>query len=219
LISKNIRRWILLFVIVFAVILIPFILFGEQVDAWFEKFIVTASGQPRLMALVLVGMLSIDILAPIPSSIVSTSAGFFLGFFWGTLASLTGMTISNIVGYWLAAKYGNPLVNRLVGSDEMKRLETLRERLGDWVIIATRPVPVLAEASVLFAGISRKPFVRFMVFSTLSSLAISLVYAAVGAFSYSVNSFLLAFSGSVLLPGLSMHLSRRKTNNEERPSE
>jgi len=42
LISKNIRRWILLFVIVFAVILIPFILFGEQVDAWFEKFIVTA---------------------------------------------------------------------------------------------------------------------------------------------------------------------------------
>ncbi len=214
-ISKNTRRWILLFLIAFGLILVPYILFGEQIDAWFENFIHTASDRPRLTALVLIGMLAIDILAPIPSSIVSTSAGFFLGFLWGTLSSLAGMTISNIIGYLLAARFGQPLADRLVGSEEMKRLETMRGRIGDWIIVTTRPVPVLAETSVLFAGVSRLPFSRFMLLSTLSNLAISLIYAAVGAFSYSVNSFLLAFAGSVLLPGLAMYLTRRKSDLEE----
>ena len=66
----------------------------------------------------------------------------------------------------------------------------MRHRFGEWVIVVSRPIPVLAEASVLFAGLSGMPASRFLLLSTLSNLGISAVYAAVGAFSASTNSFL-----------------------------
>ncbi len=64
------------------------------------------------------------------------------------------------------------------------------------------PVPVLAEASVLFAGMSKMNFRRFLIISTLSNLGISIVYAAVGAYSVSENSFLLAFAGAIIIPAV-----------------
>jgi membrane protein DedA with SNARE-associated domain len=85
------------------------------------------------------------------------------------------------------------------------------------VIVITRPVPVLAEASVLFAGMSRMPTGQFMLLTMLSNLGISAVYAAVGAFSANANSFLLAFAGSILIPLVAMLAAktRRKPQSTE----
>jgi uncharacterized membrane protein YdjX (TVP38/TMEM64 family) len=69
---------------------------------------------------------------------------------------------------------------------------------------------MLAEASVLFAGISGMPLAQYLLLSTLSNLGISAAYAAVGALSATVNSFLLAFAGSILLPLVAMLLVRTK---------
>ena len=116
---------------------------------------------------------------------------------------------------------GYPIANRLVGEKELARFAKLQRRFGDWVIIAARPVPVLAEASVMFAGIARMPFGRFMLLTALSNLGISAVYAAVGAFSSNLNSFLLAFFGAILIPGAAMWLMNRVTTQaaEERHSD
>jgi membrane protein DedA with SNARE-associated domain len=51
---------------------------------------------------------------------------------------------------------------------------------------------------------SHMPLNRFTMLSTLSNLAISAVYAAIGAMSATVNSFLLAMAGSILVPWLAM---------------
>ena len=48
------------------------------------------------------------------------------------------------------------------------------------------------------------PLGRYMLISTFSNAGISAVYATVGAYSANVDSFLLAFTGAVLLPGLAM---------------
>jgi hypothetical protein len=50
------------------------------------------------------------------------------------------------------------------------------------------------------------PLYQYLLLSTLSNLGISAVYAAVGALSATVNSFLLAFSGSILVPLMAMLL-------------
>ena len=207
-------RWTLLSVAIFALILVPFLLFGEQVEAWTEDFVHQATDRPLLVGTVLGSLLAVDILAPIPSSLVSTASGFTLGFWRGTLASTLGMVVSCVVGYWLGARLGRPAAARLVGESELARLERLSPRLGDWVIVVSRPVPMLAEAAVLFAGLGRMPFPRFMLLSTLSNLGISATYAAVGAFSATINSFLLAFAGSVLLPAVAMYLARGKSETE-----
>ena len=77
------------------------------------------------------------------------------------------------------------------------------EAIGDWTIIICRPVPVLAEASVIFAGLVGAPFSRFLVLTALSNLGIAIGYAAFGAFSMSMDSFLVAFLGALTYRGSS----------------
>ena len=117
------------------------------------------------------------------------------------------MMVSCLVAYMLGAVGGRPLCRRLIGDDELARLETFSRRFGDWIIIVARPIPVLAEASTLFAGMGRMIFRRYLGLTLLSNLGISAVYGAVGAFATAVNSFLLAFAGAILLPLIAMLLA------------
>ena len=67
---------------------------------------------------------------------------------------------------------------------------------------------VLAEVSVIFAGLVRAPFGRFLRLTACSNLGIALGYAAVGAFSMRIDSFLIAFLGALVIPGLAIAASR-----------
>jgi 3-dehydroquinate synthase len=71
-----------------------------------------------------------------------------------------------------------------------------------------RPVPVLAEASALFAGVARVPVAQYVTITTLANIGISALYCAAGARALHSSSFLLAFAASIGLPGLAMAISR-----------
>ncbi len=202
-------HWTILTGLVLAVILVPWFIWGSQIDAWIDLQLKSPEAETSLLAAILSLLLASDILLPVPSSIVSTALGFLLNFPGGLLASWLAMTVSSTVGYWLALA-GRPLARKLLGETELKHLDSMERRVGDWIIVVCRPVPVLAEASVLFAGMGRMPAGRFMMLSVLSNFGVSAVYAAVGAFSASVNSFLLAFAGSIIFPALAMLLVRRR---------
>lgn len=194
-------RWVLLTVIIISLLLIPFVLFGDSLESWTDNFL--NSSPTKLIATLLIEfLLSIDIVAPVPSSIVSTAGGYFLGFIGGTLISLTGMTVSCLIGYWIGARFGRPAALRLTDTKEISRFESLQKKYGDWILIISRSVPLLAETSVLFAGIGRMKISRFISMVTISNLGISMVYAAVGAYSAHINSFLFVFAGAILFPGI-----------------
>jgi len=212
--KKERAGWALLAIIILSLILIPFFLFGASVEEWTKVFLDSAKDKRALVACVLAGLLASDILLPVPSSVVSTACGLFLGFTFGALVSLAGMVVSCAIGFWLACIMGRPLASRLVGESEMRRLERLSARLGDWVVVICRPIPVLAEASVLFVGLGQMSTIRFFLLSTLSNLGISAVYAAIGAYAANVNSFLLAVAGSVFLPGVAMLVLRERGRRE-----
>jgi uncharacterized membrane protein YdjX (TVP38/TMEM64 family) len=196
-------KWTFLILAILLLILTPFLIFGQSIENWINYFL-NSSPSELLVGIIIGGLLSIDILAPVPSSIVSTAGGYFLGFILGTLVSLTGMTISCIIGYFLGSKLGNPISGKLVGNNELSKLEKLQNKYGDWIIIISRAVPVLAEASILVAGIGHMPLNRFILLVLLSNLGISVVYAAIGAYSAQINSFLMAFAGAIILPATAM---------------
>jgi len=125
---------------ILAVILILFFLFGDRIEIWTDSFLRAASDQSGLVAIVLGLLLASDILLPVPSSMVSTAAGFFLGFMSGFITSLAGMIVSCLAGFWLGAKFGRLIASRLVGNNELKRLEELSHRFGNWVIVVSRPI-------------------------------------------------------------------------------
>ena len=117
------------------------------------------------------------------------------------------MMVACLFGYAIGAR-ASGLAQRFVGEAGLERAARLVRRYGDWTILICRPVPVLAEASVIFAGLVGAPSARFFALTALSNLGIALGYAAFGAFSMRMDSFLLAFLGALVIPGVVMAIAR-----------
>jgi uncharacterized membrane protein YdjX (TVP38/TMEM64 family) len=192
-------RWLALFVLTLAAILIPFFLFGERIERFTANLLASEAGWWATSA-ALTSLLALDILLPVPSSIVSTAAGALLGFWGGLACSWLGMSAGCVLGYLLG--------RGVTSTNDFVRVEQARRRYGDLVLVLFRAVPVLAEASVLLAGFVRMPWPRFFLLTALSNLGISLAYVATTVYSVRRESFLLAFAGATVVPGLGMLLAR-----------
>ncbi|MCC7008145.1 MAG: VTT domain-containing protein [Acidobacteria bacterium] len=199
-------RWAAVFVVLFALILVPFVLFEDRFNALGDRLL-HANVPPAYAAGAVVGFLTADVLLPIPSSVVSAGAGLILGFWRGAAAVWAGMTASCLVGYAFGAGAAGA-ARRFVGEGGMARAGALSARYGDFALVLCRPIPVLAEASVIVSGIVKRPFGRFVQLTTWANLGVAMGYAAIGAWSMRMESFLLAFLGSLLVPAIGMLASR-----------
>jgi uncharacterized membrane protein YdjX (TVP38/TMEM64 family) len=199
--------WAAFCILLLAAILIPFFLFGEELEDAARRFLETHPPGWQVV-LMLGGLLASDIVLPVPSSLVSTAAGALLGFWRGTATSFAGMMVASELGYQLGARAGEAALSRMAGRSEVARLARLAERHGPWFLLAFRSVPVLAEASIVFAGASRMSRRGFFTAIVLGNLGVSATYAAVGASAAWAGSFLMLFAGMVLLPGLALWIAR-----------
>lgn len=200
-------RWTLLWVLLLALVLVPFFLFENDFNALAVR-IATGEISRSLAALAIGGLLALDVFLPVPSSIVSTAAGVLLGLWPGASVVWVGMTAGSLVGYFVGVRSA-PLARRLVGPAGLARAAEIADRYGAWAVVLCRPVPVLAEATVVFAGLVRAPLRRFLWLTACSNLGIAVGYAAIGAFSMRLDSFLLAFVGAVAVPGVALIAARR----------
>jgi uncharacterized membrane protein YdjX (TVP38/TMEM64 family) len=199
-------RWFVVSAVLLALILVPFVLFEDQFNALAGS--VTRGDVPAwYSATAIAALLASDVFLPIPSSILAAAAGVVLGFGWGAATVWTGMTAACLIGYVFGAKAAGA-ARQFVGEAGMTRASGLATRYGDFALVLCRPVPVLAEASVIFAGMVRRPFGRFLSLTSWSNAGVALGYAAIGAYSMRVDSFLLAFLGALVVPGLAMLAGR-----------
>ena len=199
-------RWLLLTTLLFALIIVPFLLFEAQFERLGAGIMHgDLAGWPA--AAVVSGFLALDVILPVPSSMVSTAAGAVFGFARGTTVIWTGMMAGCLLGYLLGSR-ATAATRRFVGADGLDRAERVAAEYGDWALVVCRPVPVLAEASVVLAGLVHTPWPRFLTLTATSNLGIAIAYAAIGAFSMSVGSFLLTFLGAIALPGVTMLAAR-----------
>jgi uncharacterized membrane protein YdjX (TVP38/TMEM64 family) len=199
-------RWLAVGAVVLALILIPFFLWGDALSAWAQGQLHGANRW--YLALVIAALLVSDAFLPVPSSIVSTSAGALLGFAAGAAASTIGMCVAAGLGYAVGALAPRRVMRRAVGNAGAVHAHLLVDRYGALALMLTRPVPVLAEATVVAAGFSKMRVAEFAMVAALSNIGIGAGYAAVGAFSYRTGSFLPAFAGAVGVPAAAMALNR-----------
>jgi uncharacterized membrane protein YdjX (TVP38/TMEM64 family) len=207
-------RWVVLWTLLLALILIPFLVFEtqfEELGAWLTNGHVSGAAS----AAAVVTLLALDVFLPVPSSVVSTGAGVLLGFWRGSAVIFVGMTLGCIIGYGFGARAA-AAARRLVGADGLERAALIMERHGSWALVICRPIPVLAEASIVFAGLVRRPLVPFLILTAWADLGIAFAYAAVGAYSVNVGSFLLTFIAALALPGLAMLAGRLWLGKQER---
>lgn len=208
-------RWALVWVILLGVVLTPFLLFEEQFNGY-ASYLASGGTSAWIAALAIASLLALDLILPVPSSIVSTASGALLGFWAGAAVCWTGMMAGCLIAYAVGARVTGA-AGRFVGKDSLEKSAAMMRRHGDWAIALCRPIPVLAEASVLFAGVVRTPFTRFAVLTALANLGISLGYAAIGAFSMQMESFLLAFGGAIVVPGIGFFLMKLWNRGKQTP--
>lgn len=181
-----------------AMVVVPFLLLKEPV-LHLTRLLMSAHHQWALAGL-LVGLLAADVFLPVPSSFVGTSAGFLLGYSVGFAATWLGLTLGSVLGYWFGRTAGRGLVSRVVSEEELSRAEGLFIQFGTLAILICRAVPVMAEVSVIFAGISRMPLRTFGIAVASSNAGISAAYVAIGYYALTVDTFWLGLIGAIALP-------------------
>ena len=200
-------RWSLFISIVLVLVLVPFWLLEESIARLTEALLQDSSGRVSVGAAIVL-LLASDLFVPVPSSLVATASGMLLGLVPGMAATWVGMQSGALAGYGVGRWAGRRVAARIVGESELRRAAGAHARWGGLFLIASRAVPVLAEGSVVIAGVASMPLLRFFACVGMSNLAIAAVYAGVGAYVRDVNTFLMAFAASILLPG-SLMLAHR----------
>ena len=191
--------------IVLAVLLVPvvpFILLGTYLEPWLEEFLQSPFLQERPVFVfgIVIFVLAIDILLPVPSSVVGTLAGQVLGVTAGCMATWIGLNVSCWIGFLLARRFGARLVSRFASDRALIDVEQLVHRWGIGVLIGCRALPVLAEASVLLAGLGRMNHLRFWPAVVAGNFGLAISLAALGDLSARQGWIGSALAISVAVP-------------------
>ncbi len=160
-----------------AVVLVPYFLLGATVE---EGAAGLLSTDRRGIALAGGLLLALDILLPVPSSIVATSMGAALGAWLGTLVNALGLTAGCVLGL-AVGRSGSPLARQILGGPLYAAFGAWVARYGIVAILLCRAVPVLAEASVLALGAARARPGPVIAAAALADLALGALYAFAGA--------------------------------------
>ena len=201
--KKNFYRLSLIIIVALLVPIVPFAIIGELPG---EQWLSARDDDALNFALAGSAILLLDIVLPLPSSIVGTLMGARLGFWAGFAAIWLGLTVGHCLGFLLAR-----LALKRVDA-ELSEVPTLL------LVFLSRPVPILAEATALTAGASAIPFLHFFAACTAGNLIYAGVLAANGAALLPDALFGLGLFIPMLLPVLAwliwQWLSKRKSVTE-----
>ena len=200
--------WGVLTVLLLAAILVPFAIWEEPIAGMAGELLHAQRGGPTLAGAFTI-LLVLDVLLPVPSSVVSTAAGARFGIAGGMAISWVGLTAGCVLAAAIGRRLGRPFAAWLVGDRALLRAVSTARRWGDGALVVCRAVPVLAEASVLLAGVTSMPWRRFLAVTSLANLGIAAIYAWVGQQAMESGAFLLAFTGAVGVPALALWLWSR----------
>ena len=126
-----------------------------------------------------VSLLIVDVVLPVPSSLVMIANGSLFGLGPGAFLSLVGALGAGVLGYAIGRR-GDATLGRMLSVDERARADRLLSRWGLVAIVVTRPIPILAETTVILAGASRVSWPRVLAALLIGTIPIVIVFAAIG---------------------------------------
>lgn len=195
--EKSIFKFVLFIVGIASFIVASFLILNDFVGVWISGVINSDLESFPFSVLVFL-LLTFDVLLPVPSSIVSVAASSILGLVNGAFVIWLGMMAGSFFGYWVGYRCNKAFVHRVLGEREFKRAEMLVSRFGTGMLVAMRAVPVLAETSVILAGMTgmqRRPFILATAFS---NAGVACAYGYIGSMAQQQSSLLILIAGSVL---------------------
>ena len=147
------------------------------------------------------GLLIVDVVLPVPSSVIMVANGAIFGIVLGSILSVIGSVGAAMVGF-LIGRRGGSLLTRIVTPVEIDQANRLLDRWGLLAIIVTRPVPLLAETMAIIAGTSRLEWRRVLVAVIVGAIPASILYAVTGALASGFASGVAVFVAVIVLAGV-----------------
>ena len=190
---------LLLITVVLIAPLLLLALWGEAFASLAERW-QTDPPAASTMALAIIGILASDVFLPVPSGPIATLAGSQLGIVAGTLVSALGMTIGAVIAFALAKLWGRPLAEKYSSATRLAELETACTDHGVWMLLVTRPLPILAEACALLVGALQMRWQQFLPTIIVSNLLIAATYATLGQQAAAYGWLPIAVCASAALP-------------------
>lgn len=173
-------RVALFVILVIALVSAPFALFGEE---FVFPLLQSREGQAGALTAIAVGLLAVDSIAPVPSTIVIMTLAWKAGWLAGIAGGTVGMSLGVLTAGWIGRAAVGRLAPKFIPDTELARLrESLQRRLL-LTLACLRSVPVLAETSVIVAAASGIPPGRIFRVTLLPNFIIATIYSLVAAYA------------------------------------
>lgn len=140
---------------------------------------------PLYLGLLVSFFLFLDLFIAVPTLSIIILSGYFLGFAYGFAFSLLGVSLAGITGYLLSYKFGKRFLNFLI-KDKKQKHEMIKtfNKHGMAMIILSRAMPILPEASACLSGFTKMKFKKFAFAWYISSIP----YILIATYSGSISS-------------------------------
>lgn len=125
-------------------------------------------------------------------------------------ATWLGMTVGATLGFALAKIFGRRIAIRFSSEQDLDKMDQATARYSGIVLIATRGLPILAEASVLVVGIHGLSWYRFLIPVSLANLVIATAYTIFGYYANEHEFLPAALAISVAIPVAATGLIRKR---------
>lgn len=175
-------RYGIVFVFLGITLALPFVLFGEQIEALFA-----GNGALHLLRkyaqfawIVAIALLVADLLLPIPTTAVFAALGIMYGPWLGGLISAAGSFMSGMLAYLVCRRYGYRVAQYFAGDAAMQYGEALFNRAGGWLVAFSRWLPLLPEVVACLAGLSKMPVNLFTLALLCGVIPVGFVFAVIG---------------------------------------
>jgi uncharacterized membrane protein YdjX (TVP38/TMEM64 family) len=193
-------RFILLFIALVAIVLIPFFIWGDALMNFFsaEGSIAWLNSYGQWAWAIAIALLVGDLFLPLPATLIMSALGYIYGPLVGGLISASGSFASGVLAYWLCRMLGEHAAIRVLGKKEYERGNKIAARIGGWVVALSRWLPVFPEVIACMAGLTRMPSRNFHWALACGSLPLGFTYAIIG--NSGIENPALAIGLSACLP-------------------
>jgi uncharacterized membrane protein YdjX (TVP38/TMEM64 family) len=174
-----------IFASTFVVIKATGILTIDDVRTWLTM---ASEINPVYVALAVIILLFSDLFIAVPNLTICILSGYFLGWLGGGLASVTGMMLAGIVGYWICWAVGPKILIKIYKDEnKLAEMQHIFSEHSASIILMCRALPILPEVVACLAGANKMSFFRFMVYYSISTVPYSFIAAYAGSKSSLAN--------------------------------
>ncbi|QDU58894.1 TVP38/TMEM64 family protein [Aeoliella mucimassa] len=167
----------------------------------------------------LIALLASDILLPVPSGPVITLAGGQIGVLPTAIAAWTGLMLGGLAAFAVAKRLGPAVTRRLASPEDLEGLKSTARQHDAWLLLVTRPLPILAEATVLLCGTLDTSWPRLLWTLGIGNAAVATAFAVLGQQASEQEWMFMAIVLSVVVPLAMTWVVRHRWLKQQRRNE